>query len=97
MVDQAISEHRVAEGSADERCHHRVSQGHAAAISIHRAKTFRSRKRSRYISSDILMTWGTLRTIEVGLAAPNLAELFWLNASRTARRSRHYRLQPGCA
>src|SRR5262249_2831096 len=27
VVDQAISEHRVAEGPADERCHHRVSQG----------------------------------------------------------------------
>jgi hypothetical protein len=27
VVDQKISEHRVAEGSADERCHHRVSQG----------------------------------------------------------------------
>jgi hypothetical protein len=26
VVDQAISEHRVAEGPADERCHHRVSQ-----------------------------------------------------------------------
>jgi transposase-like protein len=25
--DHAISEHRVAEGPADERCHHRVSQG----------------------------------------------------------------------
>jgi hypothetical protein len=30
MVDQAISEHRAAEGSADERCHHRVSQPGAA-------------------------------------------------------------------
>src|SRR5262245_49273120 len=29
MVDQEISEHRVAEGLADERCHHRVSQGRA--------------------------------------------------------------------
>jgi Transposase, Mutator family len=27
VVDQKISEHRVAEGPADERCHHRVSQG----------------------------------------------------------------------
>src|SRR5215471_10823937 len=27
VVDQEISEHRVAEGPADERCHHRVSQG----------------------------------------------------------------------
>ena len=27
LVDQAISEHRVAEGPANERCHHRVSQG----------------------------------------------------------------------
>src|SRR5262245_56118101 len=30
MVDQAISEHRATEGSADERCHHRVSQPGAA-------------------------------------------------------------------
>src|SRR5262245_56681785 len=30
MVDQAISEHRAAEGSAGERCHHRVSQPGAA-------------------------------------------------------------------
>src|SRR5262249_711420 len=29
VVDQEISEHRVAEGPADERCHHRVSQGRA--------------------------------------------------------------------
>jgi hypothetical protein len=29
MIDQEISQHRVAEGSADERCHHRVSQGRA--------------------------------------------------------------------
>src|SRR5262245_27688251 len=29
MVDQKIFEHRVAEGPADERCHHRVSQGRA--------------------------------------------------------------------
>src|SRR6266516_3460284 len=29
VVDQEISEHRVVEGPADERCHHRVSQGRA--------------------------------------------------------------------
>src|SRR5262245_60824695 len=29
MVDQTIPEHRTAEGPADERCHHRVSQGRA--------------------------------------------------------------------
>jgi hypothetical protein len=29
MVDQEISQHRAAEGPADERCHHRVSQGRA--------------------------------------------------------------------
>jgi N-methylcarbamate hydrolase len=29
VVDEEISEHRVAEGPADERCHHRVSQGRA--------------------------------------------------------------------
>jgi hypothetical protein len=27
VVDEEISEHRVAEGPADERCHHRVKQG----------------------------------------------------------------------
>jgi len=26
VVDQKISEHRVAEGPADERCHHRVTR-----------------------------------------------------------------------
>src|SRR5262249_58802297 len=30
MVDQTIPEHRTAEGPADERCHHRLSQGRAA-------------------------------------------------------------------
>jgi hypothetical protein len=29
LVDQEISEHPVAEGPADDRCHHRVSQGRA--------------------------------------------------------------------
>src|SRR5262249_7707435 len=38
MVDQEISQHRVAEGSADERCHHRVSQGRAPLSQTESAK-----------------------------------------------------------
>src|SRR5258707_8651172 len=38
MVDQKISQHRVAEGSADERCHHRVSQGRAPLSQTESAK-----------------------------------------------------------
>jgi len=38
VVDQEISQHRVAEGSADERCHHRVSQGRAPLSQTESAK-----------------------------------------------------------
>src|SRR6266540_5291418 len=38
MVDQEISQYRVAEGSADERCHHRVSQGRAPLSQTESAK-----------------------------------------------------------
>src|SRR4029434_1855975 len=38
MVDQEISQHRAAEGPADERCHHRVSQGRAPLSQTESAK-----------------------------------------------------------
>jgi Transposase, Mutator family len=38
MVDQEISQYRVAEGSADERCHHRVSQGRAPLSQTERSR-----------------------------------------------------------
>jgi len=38
MVDQEISQHRAAEGSADERCHHRISQGRAPLSQTESAK-----------------------------------------------------------
>ena len=38
VVDQEISEHRVVEGPADERCHHRVSQGRVPLSQTESAK-----------------------------------------------------------
>src|SRR5262249_42142448 len=38
VVDEEISEHRAAEGPADERCHHRVSQGGGPLSQTERAK-----------------------------------------------------------
>jgi hypothetical protein len=40
-IVQEISEHPVAEGPADERCHHHVSEGQAATQPIESAKDFR--------------------------------------------------------
>src|SRR6516165_9418015 len=47
MVDQEISQHRVAEGSADERCHHRVSQGRAPLSQTESAKESGHYRRDR--------------------------------------------------
>src|SRR5262245_48184389 len=38
VVDEEVSEHRVAEGPADERCHHRVSQGRVPLSQTESAK-----------------------------------------------------------
>jgi len=38
VIDEEIFEHRAAEGPADERCHHRVSQGRAPLNQTESAK-----------------------------------------------------------
>src|SRR5689334_16298071 len=64
MVDQEISQHRVAEGSADERCHHRVSQGRAPLSQTESAKE--SGHYHRFVSmSDMKYDALTAQGIEI--------------------------------
>src|SRR6516225_5448155 len=48
MVDQEISQHRAAEGPADERCHHRVSQGRAPLSQNRKCERFWTLPASRH-------------------------------------------------